>query len=181
MNSSFLSLVSFFLSTFKWMCQSMWLLTSFSWKPLQLPDCPWVLLTNKVCVSVCVCERVCVCAQSFHWLSLPFVYTFTHRTAVTPTLFEHKGLLAVTYVGWMLTEAKECTPLGQTQHTHTHTDTHTHLSFLEKHLKTQSELLTCCCFWDGRHSSRDGGGNVALCRRQAGSMKGTYEKNAHCL
>ena len=83
-----------------------------------------MLLTDWVCV--CVCARllltfspICIHTDT-HTHRHTHTHTHTHRTAVTPRLFEHKSLLAVTYVGWMLTEDKECAPLGQIRHTHTH-------------------------------------------------------------
>lgn len=61
------------------------------------------------------------------------------------------------------------------------THTHTPFSFFEEHLKTQSELLTCSSFWDKRNSERDGGGNVALCRRQARVNEGHLRKECSLL
>lgn len=69
-------------------------------------------------------QTVCV------WLPLTFSpicihkHTLSDGTAVTARLVEHKRLLAMTYVGWMLTGAKECSRWGKPPHTHTHMHTH---------------------------------------------------------
>lgn len=89
----------------------------FHWKVFAAP--PIV----PECYSPTKLECVCVCTATIDFLSHLYTRTLTQRIAVTLRLVEHKSLLAVTYVGWMLTQAKECVALND------HTRIHTHLVF----------------------------------------------------